>query len=136
MTVAYDPRAEWAREDRELDALRRLVDRVAVPDGGFTVDPRTGADVTGGYAVSLHPEAGRVLAKVTPGALLEFVMTRSDLLTVPGNVFGAWRDPADGRVYLDVSTLVDDLDQALELARQHDQLAVYDFAAGRSVTSY
>jgi hypothetical protein len=143
MTVAYDPRREeWAQEDRVTLATvaRRLSDlstALSVPDGGFTVDPHTGADVTGGYAVSVHPEDETVLAdQVTPGDLIEYVSRHTDALARPGAVFGGWRDPEDGRVYLDVSTLVSDRAAALALARQHDQLAVFDFAAGRSIASY
>jgi hypothetical protein len=107
-----------------------------VPDGGFTVDPRTGADVTGGYAVSVHPAEGTVLATVTPGDLITYVVSHADALALPGSVFGGWKDPADGRVYLDVSTLVTDRSEALTLARVNDQLAVFDFSTGQSVVSY
>ena len=141
MTTAYDPRAEWAREDAAALAavqprLVELAERLTRPDDGFTIDPHTGADVTGGYAVSVHPEDGVVLGSVAPGDLIEYMVRHADALARPRAVFGGWRDPADGRIYLDVSTLVADRDRALALAREHDQLAVFDFAAGESVTSY
>jgi hypothetical protein len=142
MTVAYDPRtAEWAREDRDAltavaPRLAELAERLTRPDDGFTIDPHTGLDVTGGYAVSTRPDAGVVLGSATPGDLIEYVVRHADALARDGAVFGGWRDPADGRIYLDVSTLVTDRGEALALARQHDQLAVFDFAAGQSVTSY
>lgn len=141
MTVAYDPRPEWAREDRDALAvvqprLVELAERLTRPDDGFTIDPHTGADVTGGYAVSVHPDQEVVLGSATAGDLIEYVVRHADALARDGAVFGGWRDPADGRIYLDVSALVVDRGEALELARQHDQLAVFDFAAGRSVASY
>lgn len=141
MTVAYDPRTEWARDDAVSLAnvsarLSELVTALSVPDGGFTVDPRTGADVTGGYAVSVHPAEGTVLATATPGDLIEYVVSHADALALPGSVFGGWKDPTDGRVYLDVSTLVTDRSEALTLARVNDQLAVFDFSTGQSVVSY
>lgn len=92
--------------------------------------------MTGGYAVSIHPDEEKVLGTVTPGDLIEYVTRHADALAREGSVFGGWKDPADGRVYLDVSTLVSNRDDALALARQHDQLAVFDFAAGQSVVSY
>lgn len=141
MTIAYDPRIEWAQDDKVTLAnvsarLSELVTALSVPDGGFSVDPHTGADVTGGYAVSTLPGEGVVLGRVAPGDLIEYVTRHADALAREGSVFGGWKDPADGRVYLDVSTLVSNRDRALALAREHDQLAVFDFAAGQSVVSY
>jgi hypothetical protein len=142
MTVEYNPRtAEWAREDRTSlaavrDRLSALVDALAVPDGGFSVDPVTGHDVTDGYAVSIHPQDGSILGAVTPGAIIEYVVHHADARARPGAVFGGWRDPADGRIYLDVSTFVHDRTEALALGRAHDQLAIYDFAAGESIRTY
>lgn len=48
MTIAYDPRVEWAQDDAITLAnvsarLSELVTALSVPDGGFTVDPRTGS---------------------------------------------------------------------------------------------
>lgn len=116
-----------------LHSLLALVDQ---PDGGFTVDPRTGDGVYGGYAVAIHPDCCAVLAELTLGDVLEFLLRHADTLALPGRVLGGWRDPADGRIYLDVSTLVEDREQALALARCHDQLAVFDFSTGESIRSY
>lgn len=118
------------------DSLHGLVEALQVPDGGFTVNAWTLHPVTGGYAVSVHPEAQRILGSVREGDLLEYLLTHGELAERSGNAFGGWKDPADGRIYLDVTTVVDDLDQALKLARANDQLAVYGFAEGKSITTY
>ena len=136
MTVTYpasDMRREWATEDA---LLAEAVDALKVPDGGFTYDLVTGQPITTGYAVSIYPDAEEILADATVGDLLAYTLRHADLLTKPGRVFGGWRDPDDGRVYLDVSVNVGQLDSALSLARKFDQLAVFDFAAGKSVRSY
>jgi hypothetical protein len=114
-------------------SLLALLDR---PDGGFTVDPRSGEGVYGGYAVAIHPDCCAVLAEITLGDVLEFLLRHADTLALPGRVLGAWRDPADGRIYLDVSILVEDREQALALAREYDQLAVFDFSTGESIRTY
>jgi hypothetical protein len=77
-----------------------------------------------------------VLAELTLGDVLEFLLRQADTLALPGRVFGGWRDPFDGRIYLDVSILVEDREQALALAREHDQLAVFDFWTGESIPTY
>jgi hypothetical protein len=38
-----------------------------------------------------------------------------------------------GKVYLDVSVVVDSLDQALRLGRLHSQVAVFDLGAGVAI---
>lgn len=127
--ITGDLAADVARTHSLLALLER-------PDGGWTIDPRTGDSVYGGYAVAIHPDCCAVLAEITLGDVLEFLLRHADTLALPGRVFGGWRDPADGRVYLDVSILVEDRGEALALAREYDQLAVFDFATGESIRSY
>lgn len=117
-------------------SLYGLCEALSVPDGGFTVNAWTLQPVTGGYAVSVRPDLQRILGSVREGDLLEYLLTHGEDLEKEGNAFGGWRDPADGRVYLDCTTVVDDLATALKLARENDQLAVWDFAAGQSITTY
>lgn len=119
----------------EPNPLALAVEALSIPDGGFTLVPETLGSVRGGYAVGIAPEATRVLGSVTVGDLLEFLVS-TPLLAVPGTLFGGWHDPADGRIYLDVSVLVEDRDTAIRIAKDHDQLAVFDFATGESIPTY
>jgi hypothetical protein len=105
-------------------------------DGGFSIDANTGHAVTGGYAVAAHPDREVILAECTMGDLLEFMIRNADLLSLPGVIMGGWHDPEDHRVYLDVSILVEDRDEAIKLAVDHDQLAIFDFATGESIKTY
>lgn len=116
----------------ELDvAVTALQER----DGGFTLG--TGLEpITTGYAVSLRPDREVILSRATEGDLLEYMIRNADLLGHDGNAFGGWCDPTDGRIYLDVSTVVNDRETALRLAVEHDQLAVWDFAACESIPTY
>lgn len=114
--------------------LAAMADALSVKDGGFSVDPVTGNDVTSGYAVSVHPDCERIiLGTVTTDDLRAYVADVADAATLPGRVLGGWRDPASGCAYLDVSIVVDTLADALRLARSHGQRAVFDFAALASV---
>lgn len=114
--------------------LVAMVDALSVGDGGFSVDPRTGDDVRTGYAVAVHPEHERVLAHpVGIGDLIAYVVQVADALALPGRVFGGWRDPQTGSVYLDVSAIVADYSDAVALARKTDQIAIFDLTAGESV---
>lgn len=113
--------------------LSVLADSLDVPDGGFSVDPRTLADVSGGYAVCTRPDAERVLPWVTEIDILSYMREHAELLSEPGSVLGAWRCPTTGRVFLDVSRVVSDQREALQLARAHGQVAVFSFATLSSI---
>lgn len=111
-----------------------LTDAVTVPDGGFTVEPATGRDVTGGYAVSVHPECERVIATPSEADLATYVIDHAPTLSQPGRRFGGWHDPDTGLVHLDVSLVVESLDEALALARDNNQLAVFDLTMLASIS--
>lgn len=94
--------------------------------GGFTFDLATGTFPDKGYAVSTLKDVERVYpGGVTAEDVEAFVAKLPD---TPGILLGAWR--VEGDVYLDASIVVNDVDEAMELARKHDQIAIYDLALG------
>lgn len=111
-----------------------MADALSVPDGGFSVDPTDGSDVRVGYAVAVHPEHERILNRVTVNDLHDYIASASDALSLSGRVLGGWRDPASGRIYLDVSVVTTDLAEAMALARATAQLAIFDLSAMQSIT--
>ncbi|MEV6236762.1 hypothetical protein [Lentzea sp. NPDC051838] len=114
--------------------INAIADALSVPDGGFSVNPNDGSDVRHGYAVAVHPEHERVYERsVTSADIHEYISRAADALSLPGRVLGGWRDPASGRVYLDVSIVTADLSDAMALAVQTGQLAIFDFAAMASI---
>lgn len=114
--------------------ISAMADALSVPDGGFSVDPSDGSDVRIGYAVAVHPEHERVFRRcVTSNDLHEYIAQAKYSLSLPGRVFGGWCDPVTRRVYLDVSVVTTDLSEAMSLARETQQLAVFDFSAMESV---
>lgn len=113
--------------------VAKLVGALTTPDGGFSADP-SGSAVTAGFAVSIHPECERVLvAPVSDSDLESYVADHAATLALPGRVFGGWHDPADGRIYLDVSVVVDTEEEAARLAFTASQLAYFDLGSGSSV---
>ena len=114
--------------------INAIADALSVPDGGFSVDPNDGSDVRCGYAVAVHPDRERVYERrVTSGDIHQYISQSGDALSLPGRVLGGWCDPATGRVYLDVSVVTADLSEAMELAVQAGQLAIFDFSAMASI---
>lgn len=116
--------------------FRSMLDRVSKPDGGFTYQPLTDDEPDKGFALSIHPERSFAMDadKVTYKALEEYVLKNFDLLTNKDNFMGAWHDPASGKVFLDVSRVTDDEEEAHNLALEYDQIAYFDLARMSSVT--
>ncbi|MDX8031712.1 hypothetical protein SK803_15915 [Lentzea sp. BCCO 10_0856] len=114
--------------------ISAMADALSVLDGGFSVDPRDGSDVRCGYAVAVHPELECVYERrVTSSDIHEYVSAAKGALSLPGRVLGGWRDPMTGRVYLDVSVVTAELPEAMTLAAEASQLAIFDFAAMTSI---
>jgi hypothetical protein len=82
----------------------------------------------------VHPELERVYERrVTSADIHEYISQSIDALSLPGRVLGGWCDPATGRVYLDVSVMTTDLSEAMALAVEAGQLAIFDFSAMASI---
>jgi hypothetical protein len=112
----------------------QLADRLSVPDGGFSVTARTLADVKGGFSVAVFPGCERQIGgRVTADDVREYMLDHAAELLRDGVVAGGWRDPKTGVAYLDVARVVTTRAEAAALAAEHNQVAYFDFAAGRSV---
>lgn len=118
------------------DGLQSMVERIRSPDGGFTYQPLSEHEPSVGYALSIHPE--RSFAKDADELefedVLDYVVKNEDLLSQKGSYLGAWHDPESGKVFLDISRVTDDEDEARDLALVHDQIAYFDLGKGMSVT--
>lgn len=112
-----------------------LLKTIGQPDGGFTVQPVSGAQPKTGYALSLFKGRERVrdvgTLKLTD--LAQFAKDNKDLLSQSDNYFGAWHNPEDHKIYMDVSKVVTDASEAERLGRDNDQLAYFDLGKGQSV---
>jgi len=98
-------------------------------DGGFSLSI-TGTTPTSGAMVSIYPQYERKLTTVSESDIAQYLFDHIDVLSQPGHYLGAWVD--NSTVYLDVSINAP-LERALDLARQHNQLAVFDLATFDSV---
>lgn len=130
------------KTDLDLVASRIFFSRIAdeVPDevvdgirqrGGVTLYPDTleSYEDRRGYGVALKAP-GVILDSVeqmSPLALEAYLRHAKAYFEDPANFFGVWIDDTDGKVYLDVTVLVDDRDEAIDLGRAEDQLAIWDY---------
>lgn len=121
-------------EKTSLHELCRRISALHRERGGTTIDPVTGKDWFGedAYAVSLMKPRERVLGHpLTPEEVFAFMTENWDLLSSDGFVFGSWR--YDEQHYMDVSTVVLDLQTAIRLGHRNGQACVCDLATGENI---
>lgn len=107
--------------------------------GGVTINPITKVEPTEGWAFSAQKNTEMVLpAEATEQEIKEniskFINTNMTSLVQSGNYLGGWK-AADGKIYLDVSRVVPEADQAgaLTVANDAQQLAIYNLRTGQEV---
>jgi hypothetical protein len=111
-------------------------------EGGITYSTRAGVKITTGVSVSPYPERSEGLslerfnsdARYRAKATASFLRKNADLLKKPNHVFGSWEDSESGKVFHDVSVVVKTRRAAINLAKKHDQIAVYDLSTGETIT--
>jgi len=112
-----------------------LLRDISKPDGGFSYNPITRTSPTSGYMVSIHKGRELVLdTKAVNGVTLAtYVRDNADLLRQSNNYLGAWHNPENDKVYLDVSRHTESRAEAEALGKKHNQEAFFDLVNGKSV---
>src|SRR5690606_22206801 len=119
-------------ESLVMPDIHELALSLMEPDGGFSIDLKTGEHITEGYAVSIEGHE-LPLKFATSLDLFDYVIDNFDALYQEHRVFGGWHDPESGMVDLDVSEVYPDLDTGMRRAVERNQLAVFDLVSGESV---
>jgi len=122
----------WARN-------RRIYNYIAENEG-ITFDLRGKEHKLTGYAVADPEQAFTAEEKFPASEFLEgggleiirdYTRKWKDELSQPGKFLGAWRD--GDLFYLDVATVVESREKAMEMGKETNQLAIYDLGAGESI---
>lgn len=94
-------------------------------NGGATIS-LNGDIPTKGYAFAPRKDTEFVVAKdaFNPNVLNDYVTKHYDELSRPDAHIGIWED--DGKIYMDISTVLADEAQAMKAAQASDQLAVFN----------
>ncbi len=106
-------------------------------DGGSTYSLRWGNLAnTALYVVSLYPDRALILPGKAIGSkiLTQFMQENQDLLSDPRCVLGTWFND-DGNTYLDVSAVFSDQDTAIQLAKEYNQIAIWDLKESQEITT-
>lgn len=94
--------------------------------GGVTYNFGQG-DLSGSnaFSVSIYPDRSQVIDGGVDFDMIEnYLETNKDLLADGSNSFGAWSH--EGKTYLDIVKTVENYDEAVDLGKQHNQIAIWD----------
>lgn len=98
-----------------------------IKEGGFTVQPVTNDSPTKGFVLSIYPEREAIYDadKVSPKTIRDYLRKNIDFIKGnPKRHLGGWLD--GGKVYLDISEIVNNAEEAMRLCKEHKQLAFFD----------
>lgn len=116
-----------------VDLAMGRITRKIIANGGITRHHVTGEEPETGYAVSIYPTLSKVIPveEFDTQTLFQFTFANRRLLQLPDHYLGAW--VSEGKVYLDVSIVVDDVDAAKYLGKHFNQMAAWDIERGTEV---
>lgn len=116
---------------RHISGLTEYINKN--PDG-FTINLK-GKPATSGYVVSPYKGKEVVLNKVDEKSLEFFLLNNYDLLKQEGNNLGGWLNKQNGKFYLDISRVVDNVDDAIGYAAYNDQIAIFDIKNSKEINT-
>lgn len=107
---------------------------VLIRDGGFSFSAK-GTQPSKGYMVSVKDVVKMSLADFVETEECSSVEKCFKLISKsPDNLYvGGWLDVKSGVVYIDISKNVNDINEAIKIAKKNNQLAIYDVANDNSI---
>lgn len=138
--------AEFPTNDSFFDWPDTIASLYFFYGSGLTISPVSNQNPTKGYVVALDGhshivsaseffagpsgnEAGREMIK-------EYLKLHSKQFLMPHIYFGIWHDTERDLIFLDLSEVVQDLDEAIQLAIERDQIAIYDLSTGTVIETH
>ena len=115
-----------------MSTIDDIIEHTAM-NGGASINMATGKVPDAGFMVS---RAGSEIITEMPlirEHLERFVQAYQDELDNSDTYLGTWIDPDTGLVYLDISDNLDNLDTAVALGVEREQLAIYAVEQGETI---
>jgi hypothetical protein len=116
----------------EQRMVRDILDAHAAT-GGSTFNMK-GENLKGtdNFSVGMYPERGQIIeGPLTQQHVQDFIDKNHDLLSKPENSVGTWGN--EGKNYLDVVRAVPDRENAIQIAKANNQIAIYDLKTGEEI---
>ena len=111
-----------------MDIVDKVLESVATT-GGASINLASGSTPDAGYMVS---RAGSEIV-ISRDHLEQFTQAYHEELDSSDTYLGVWEDDETGLVYLDISDNLDNLDTAVALGAEREQLAVYAVEQGETI---
>lgn len=126
-TDLYDP----TFGDLDVTTMK-LTDAESV--GGGTFHAANLTTPTEGFAVAI-PDAELVVSGNAPRSIVRAWLdsVARPCLSKAAQFVGCWKDSTTNKLYLDVVAVVQDADEAIRLAQQYGQLAIFDLLNKREI---
>ena len=109
--------------------------------GGLTLNMVDGSQPIKGFVVGGSTEKAPIIPEeyfydeyIGPQALEDFIKENIDALATGEKYLGAWNE--GGHVYLDISDVLDNADEAERLGKVRDQLSVWNLVQGEEIKTY
>lgn len=132
-----NPRGAAAHQSSVNDVARIKVNPAATAaikqnPSGFSVHPGTGRSPTSGYMVA-QPGRTQLLnaGELSADHVAQFVTKNADVFQRPDMHIGGWTK--GGKMYLDPSENIHDLDVAVAAGRARNQIAIWDVKNKREI---
>ena len=87
---------------------------------GFTIDAKTFAPITKGYAVAVK-DTQNSFGNAGAARVAAYVCSHKEI-----NAVGGWLNSDNNEYYYDATIVVQDLDEAMKLGRENKQIAIFD----------
>jgi hypothetical protein len=104
-------------------------------NGGLSVNMVDGSEPTSGYMVAKGSQYGSIATEADfydpikgPKILADYMKKNKSDLATGKNYLGLWHNKDDGKVYLDISENIQNVDTARTLGAQRDQISIWDVA--------
>ena len=99
---------------------------------GITFDTKNQSEYQGkGFVVSIYPENEKVIKNLDEFSIIYYNEQHKQILNEKDHYFGIWYD--NNLFYLDIVVVVEDLELAKDLAKKHNQKAIFDLNNNQEV---
>ena len=115
-----------------MDIMDKVLESVA-NTGGASINLASGSTPAGGYMVSRAGSEVVVDGGLSRDDLAQFAQAYHEELDNSDTYLGVWADEDTGLVYLDISDNLDNMDMAVALGVEREQLAVYAVESGETI---
>ena len=130
LKVSWPSRSRTSRRVT-ADEWGDKINQELASNGGFSFREHPDNKPSSGYMVAVAKERPAGTGENVPDDVRQFMQENSALLSKPDHYMGGWEE--NGRLIMDVSLNVQDLEEAVALGLANNQRAIYDVVNKRDI---